>query len=180
MKAELVPYTIVPLDPNYSKPFASWAAEWQEEVDGLRSDMSGISDRMWRLGDLWNFGEEHYGEQTSQVLDADDIPYSTFRSAGWVASKFPSGVRRLTDLSWSHHQAASSLDSEQADMLLAQAVDEGWTTRELKEKVRASKQKALAAPSKWKPGICECCQSQPRDEGQDVCAPCGFHARSRV
>lgn len=82
---------------------------------------SGV--QFW-IGDLIRYGDGAFGEKASQEYDDNSI-----RNFAWVAEKIPS-VRRLTNLSFSHHQAVASLDPIEQTRWLKKAVDEDLSVAE--------------------------------------------------
>lgn len=123
-------------------PLEAWAAY----VSSLLRFCRGLQ---WVIGDLLLAGEDRYGEAYSQVLDAADYAEDTLKACRWVSARFPR-VRRLTGVSWSHHQAVAALDPGEADGLLAQAERECLSARDLRAlaaEKRHARQGAAAAPS---------------------------------
>jgi len=106
--------------------------DWQKAGNLLR-DIEG--SLMWWVGDWLAFGEKNYGETYSQAVDATEYGYETIRSAKWVAEKFQS-VRRITDLSWGHHQAVAALEEKDADSILVRAMKDGWSIKDTREAAR--------------------------------------------
>lgn len=99
----------------------------------------------WAIGDALYFGERKYGERYAHALalsEATGINVDSIRNAMWVSERVPSVVRRLTSLSWTHHQAVAALDPEAQDALLAKAEEHEMSVSALKDAVRAYK-KAL-------------------------------------
>jgi hypothetical protein len=90
---------------------------------------------MWIVGDLLNYGETRFGEDFSQVLD--DVGYAdeTLGVAKWVAARFPKD-RRVEVLTFTHHQLVAGLEPADADKLLADAVTEKLSTRQLKDRLQ--------------------------------------------
>lgn len=109
--------------------------EWQNLGESLQSVAKGV---MWWIGDWLRYGERRWGEMYAQAVDVSGRSYETVRSAKWVAERFDT-VRRLTDLSWSHHQEAASLPAADADEVLSIAAAEGWSTRETRAEVNRRK-----------------------------------------
>lgn len=110
--------------------------EWQAAVEFAKRAESGV---MWWIGDLLNYGEAHYGETYTQALEATDYSRQTLANAKWVASRFP--VSRRRELPFGHHDAVASLDEPEADKLLEQAAEKGWTRAELRSQLRSKGKK---------------------------------------
>jgi hypothetical protein len=97
----------------------------------------------WRLGDLFVWGQDTFGEEFSQAIEEHSA--ESVRNAMWVSSRIEP-VRRLTNLSWSHHQAVASLEPKEQDRLLALTVEKELTVGELRKAVQDFK--ALLRPEK--------------------------------
>lgn len=93
----------------------------------------------WQKGDWWVFGEHRYGERAAAAAEGIfENTFGTLRVYGTVARAFEP-LRRLNDVSFSHHQEVASLPKEAADRLLDQALRTGLTTRDLRRQVQAIK-----------------------------------------
>ena len=115
--------------------------QWLEIGNNL---MQATQNIMWWLGDWWNFGEHKYGELAAQALSMN-IPYSTFSSAAAVSRAFPLD-RRVDGLSWSHHKEVAFMDDEDVqDGLLLESLNQGLTTKGLRQKVKDYKVNELAS-----------------------------------
>jgi hypothetical protein len=88
---------------------------------------------LWILGDGFVYGEGRFGEMFSQAIE--DYSQESARNAMWVASRIEP-VRRLTALSWSHHQQVASLEPREQDRLLALAAERKLSVTELRAAVR--------------------------------------------
>jgi len=77
------------------------------------------------------YGEQRFGEQYSQALEATGLSEETLKACQWVASRFPK-VSRLTSLSFSHHQEVAALTPRIANELLRRAESDGLSTREVR------------------------------------------------
>src|SRR5262249_54303125 len=95
---------------------------------------------MWWIGDWWAFGEHRYGERTKQLADTKDREYKlqTLMDAGWVSRQIETSRRREV-LSWSHHKEVAALEPAEQDALLAEAVDKGWSRRDIRKAARRAK-----------------------------------------
>ena len=78
-------------------------------------------DRLWEVGDWWNEfdllppHERRKQTRKSMIEGADwDGPesYAVCKLAGEVARKFPPGVRQLSQLEWTKHEAIKSLPTD--------------------------------------------------------------------
>jgi N6-adenosine-specific RNA methylase IME4 len=94
----------------------------------------------WMLGDLWLYGDRRYGERASQVLDPKSFAYGTLSNDAWIARKVESS-RRRESLSFAHHQVVAPLEPEQQDLFLDLAEEKELTREELRDEIRAWKQR---------------------------------------
>ncbi len=88
----------------------------------------------WWIGDLLNAGEDGFGEAFSQMCEGVISPDMVNRYAA-VARKVPID-NRLASQSWSAHAAVARLDRSLQLRFLKQAEKEGWSSEELRIKVR--------------------------------------------
>jgi len=97
---------------------------------------------MWKVGEWWTYGEINYGDKTSIIKseDWDGPSYQTCANAGWVFKKFHFS-RRRENLSWAHHAVVASLDEEDADRFLDDAITHKWSHKKLREQVSEFKGK---------------------------------------
>ena len=109
--------------------------DWARIGDVLRRAESGIQ---WWLGDWMAYGDRKYGDtkyaQAVDVHEQTGINVDTLRYYQHVSEKV-APVRRLTNLSWSHHQVISGLDADDQKRWLKTAATEGYSYRELKREV---------------------------------------------
>jgi hypothetical protein len=94
---------------------------------------------LWVLGDLLTFGEQRYGEQYSQALEAADFADETLRVAAWVAKAFPP-EKRVAPVPFSFYRTVAALPQPKALELLEQADSEGWTRQVLALEVKKIKE----------------------------------------
>jgi DNA modification methylase len=115
--------------------------EWSAVGAGLDRMAKAV---MWWVGDWWRYGEHAYGERAAQALQSDGYSFQTFMDAGWVASTFETSRRREV-LSWTHHREVAALSRESAkaaDGLLDLAEQNKWSTRDLRQQVKALRRQA--------------------------------------
>ncbi len=86
------------------------------------------------LGDWLNYGETTYGEKYAQALLESERDYGTLRNYAFVCARIER-QRRRAELTFSHHQEVSGLEPHVQDELLAKAVKEKWTTRDMRKAV---------------------------------------------
>ena len=88
----------------------------------------------WWIGDLINAGEDHFGEQFSQMCEGTLSTEMLSRYAS-VARRVPLENRRAS-LSWSAHAAVARLPHERQRHILRDAERHGWTSDDLRAKAR--------------------------------------------
>lgn len=85
----------------------------------------------WWIGDGINEGEQRWGEMYVQAASDTGINEERLRQMKWVSARIPSPIRN-NNLSWSHHYAVASLETEeQRRDWLARAEIKGWAVRDL-------------------------------------------------
>ena len=131
-------YDLEPLGLSVHKDltFADWAGlgTWLEAVE------HGIQ---WCIGDWLVYGEEKFGEQASQAIDATGWAITTLAQYRWVCQRVPRDIRR-PELSFFHHREVADLDPKQQVEWLQRAVegdpDGGtWTTDRLRSELKTAK-----------------------------------------
>src|SRR6266540_2939298 len=86
----------------------------------------------WRIGDWAFYGEGEYGSHYDEMIEITGLEYGTLANYVYVAGRFTIS-RRRENLSFSHHQEVASLGSDvEQDEWLDKAVQEGWSSKELR------------------------------------------------
>jgi hypothetical protein len=106
--------------------------QWSQMMKGLQRAHRSM---LWVLGDGFVYGEGRFGEAFAQAIE--EYSRESARNAMWVSAMVPP-VRRLTDLSWSHHQAVAHLPADEQAKFLKAAVEKNFTVGELRAAVRLS------------------------------------------
>ncbi|MEM6329918.1 MAG: hypothetical protein AAF790_06685 [Planctomycetota bacterium] len=88
----------------------------------------------WWIGDLLNAGEDGFGETFSQMCEGA-ISGDMLNRYASVARRVPIG-NRLASQSWSAHAAVARLPGDEQRRFLRQAERLGWSSEELRVKVR--------------------------------------------
>jgi len=126
------------LDLPGSMTFAQW------ESVGKRLQRFGRSINWW-VGDWLALGDELFGEEMWQAVDAVGVAASTLDSWRWVSTRLPKEERRPA-VPWTHHREVAALDDRVKRFdILALAESEKLTSREVINMVKAAK--AIAAMS---------------------------------
>lgn len=123
-----------------------------EDWERAGRQLSGIVDSSaWWLGDWLIYGKQKYGDQYQRTIRAAGLQYQTLRNYAWVARRFDLS-RRRPKLTFQHHAEVASLPLAEQDMLLEQAENATWTTKQLRNAIRerrenGSKRSALVTTS---------------------------------
>lgn len=88
----------------------------------------------WWIGDLLNAGDDQFGEAFYQMCGEGISPDMLNRYAS-VSRRVPIG-NRLASQSWSAHAAVARLAGPQQRRMLREAERRGWSSEELRVKVR--------------------------------------------
>jgi hypothetical protein len=87
----------------------------------------------WRIGDWAFYGEGEYSKSYDEMCEVTGLEYQTLRNYAWVAGRFIVS-RRRDNVSFSHHMEVASLGSDvEQDKWLDKAVQEGWSSKELRK-----------------------------------------------
>lgn len=92
------------------------------------------------FGEKEDYVEKEYGDKRAKAVETHEltgINVDTLRYYQHVSEKV-AVVRRLTTLSWSHHQAVSGLKPKQQESWLAKAEAEGLSYREMRREIEKS------------------------------------------
>jgi N6-adenosine-specific RNA methylase IME4 len=99
---------------------------------------------LWWVGDWVRYGARSYGETYRTALEATDYTKQTLADAKWVAEAIETSRRREI-LSWSHHREVAPLEPDAQDYWLDQAQEHEWSSRELRQQLRATNRPRFAA-----------------------------------
>ena len=92
----------------------------------------------WALADLYNFGEDTYGEDASQAFDHQKVTKRHLQNCGVVGRAFPVKRRRKA-LSFRHHTEVMGLDIDNQEAVLDAAEAEGWSSARVAQEVKRIK-----------------------------------------
>ena len=93
----------------------------------------------WVAGDLIVKGEEIFGHEVYQLVEALDISADSRAQYARVASAIPF-ERRRGELTWSHHRAVAALEEDEQDKWLELAVENGWNRGEMDARIHPPKE----------------------------------------
>lgn len=104
----------------------------------------------WWIGDWVNHGEDYqWGETYAELAERLGMGIKALYNISLVCRKVHIS-RRRENLSFSHHQAVSSLEPEEQKYWLKMADDNEWSRKELREAIRNQKPPTLLkGVSKW-------------------------------
>jgi len=94
-----------------------------------------VDSTAWCLGDWLVYGKSRFPDRYELAIRAAGLQYQTLRNYSWVSRRFPLERRRL-QLSFQHHAEIASLPVTEQDWWLDQAEDSGWTTKQLRSRIR--------------------------------------------
>lgn len=115
----------------------SLSAEDWEEVGYMLDNLDGALP--WAWGD-WLCARPK-GRVDQDAVQISGKPWDSLRNYRYVAENVAPG-RRLTGLSWNHHQAVAAMEDWEQDRMLERAANEHLTVMALRAEV-----KALTAPA---------------------------------
>jgi len=114
------------LDPDL--PYETWA-----EI--LRAAAEHHSFAKFAVGDALAFGEKAYGERFAQAVGATGLAEQTLTNWSYVCRQVARS-RRRENLRFSHHAEVASLEPAEQDEWLDTAETNGWSVRELRDRLR--------------------------------------------
>jgi hypothetical protein len=122
-------------------PLPETHAEWLEHGRKL-----GLCQNIlpWAWGDWWVHGDDRAWGGGRDVAEHAGINYNTLRTYGAVARAFPLS-RRLDNLTFAHHQEATSVPPEQRGDWLERAAKAGWSAKSMRTKIKQAKAAARSA-----------------------------------
>lgn len=131
------PFTITPmgLQVNGKPTFDEWYA-FGHQLKGIRSALQ------WAIGDWINLGEDcaEWGDKYTQAMNDFDFDFGYLRNMASIARQFPRHAR-VTNLSWSHHQAVAVLPKPEQKKVLAKAAKQNLSREDVRVEVKAIKLK---------------------------------------
>jgi hypothetical protein len=107
--------------------------QWSDLVKRTQRTHRSI---LWVIGDLLCYGESRWSQKFSQAIE--EHSEQTWLNAMWVSSKIEP-IRRLMQLSWSHHQQVAALPPDEQDKFLKIAHEKKLSVHELRKAIRLSR-----------------------------------------
>lgn len=112
-------------------PWPGTVAAWVDEVARVSTEVTNVQ---FYFGDLLNQGIAAFGEVDAyyRAMLVSGKDRETLRFYSWVAKKVPP-ARRVKELTFNHHRAVAALDQGCQAILLARAVEENLTVKDVQE-----------------------------------------------
>jgi hypothetical protein len=112
-------------------PWPGTIAAWSEEVARTNA---AVANLQFYFGDLINQGIAAFGEVAAfaQATIVAGCKPETLRFYAWVAKKVPD-ARRVKELTFNHHRAVAALHPACQATLLARAVEEDLSVRDVQQ-----------------------------------------------
>lgn len=115
-----------------------------------------LADRavQWAIGDWWVYGDHRYGERAAAAIDpmSGANRLQTYMNYATVSRRIETSRRREV-LSWSAHAEVAALDRDVQDAILDRAVENGWSSREVRAAVHEYKAALESSKRKADPEI---------------------------
>lgn len=94
----------------------------------------------WWLVDLIAYADsrDDWDQHIDAIIDSELMSEATVRQYRWLHKKV-APARRLPDVPFAQHLEVASVDAEEQSEWLHKAKDHGWSSRELRQEIRASK-----------------------------------------
>ena len=105
---------------------------------------SHSSASSWWLGDWLVFGRMKYGRRYKEAISVTGLDYQTLRNYAVVARRFDAS-RRRRELTFHHHAELCALPDDDQERWLDLAAQNAWSKRELRRRVRGSRDRAVSA-----------------------------------
>ncbi len=86
------------------------------------------------IGDWLNYGERQWGEKYLEAIKTTGYQYQTLADDKWVAARVHFS-RRRENLSFDHHKTIASLDSEEQELLLQEAIEKKLNNKDFRKYV---------------------------------------------
>lgn len=111
-----------------------------EYIQQVQTAQDASNGSAWALGDLYNYGEQHFSDIAEQPFDETKKSLRTIQNYASVCRKF-AHARRRASLSFSHHDAVKGLPEAEQDTLLNKAEKDQLSREQLRDLVRGEKEK---------------------------------------
>jgi hypothetical protein len=105
-----------------------------QELHRLKLVRGGLD---YNIGDLINLTEKLFGEDASQVIDAELLDERVASELRFVTGKVSEEVRKMSP-GWEYSKAVAHLPKPQQEKWLQQALDQDWIASKLKSEIAAA------------------------------------------
>ncbi|MFB7211605.1 LmbU family transcriptional regulator [Streptomyces sp. NPDC056255] len=113
--------------------------------------LAGVIDSSsWWLGDWLVYGKDHYADRYQLGIRTAGLKYQTLRNYAWVSRRFDMS-RRRSGLTFQHHAEVASLPLDKQETWLDEAEKKRWTTKQLRNAIRALDEPGSAEPTRLDP-----------------------------
>lgn len=122
------PTDLKPLDGDFDM------GQWQRLGDFIRLTNQACQ---WWWGDWLNMGEEHFGENTAQALEATRWDEETLRVYAWVCRKVPPETR-VAGVPFAHYQCLAKLPAAEQREWAEKVATDQMSVRQLRLSMKAN------------------------------------------
>jgi hypothetical protein len=124
-----------------------------DQWDCAGRKLAGVVDSSsWWLGDWLVYGKREYPDRYRLAIKLARLSYQTLRNYAWVARRFEPACRR-TALTFQHHAEVASLQRADQDRWLDVAEASEWSTRQLRDAIRAEVDQAAVGAGDAKTAV---------------------------
>ena len=116
---------------RYNPPADLTFERWGQDVATASAMEKALP---WWLGDLLNLGEAKWGERYTQAVSITGIASERLANYANIARKCSFRNEKLT---WTHHKHVAPLEADEQRIWLELAEEEGWTSAELRDQIKA-------------------------------------------
>lgn len=134
----------------------------------------------WWISELILQAEARFGESAYQIAEATGRSERTLQNWCWVASKVARS-RRRERLNFTCHYLVASMEPAEQDCWLGRAEEEGWSSRDLQEAIRASRAvEATSHGAMHEPEDCDVVIGGLVAEIRERLPACGFSIKAVI
>lgn len=139
------------------------AQEWM--VSGHKLGKISRASQWW-IGDWVRYGTQKWGEKYAAAARITGYDVASLRNMAWVAAQFDPSLRN-DELTWSHHVLVASLERDEKEYWLNEAVRKRLSVADLRVALRSERSR-----NKTKLPLRD---KLSKDAAAIVCPKCGHH-----